>query len=170
MAARIEIKIGDITEEHVEAIVNAANVTLRGGGGVDGAIHRRAGGGLLQECISLGGAEVGEARITKGYHLPAKFVIHTVGPVWQGGSEGEDELLARCYINALKRAEENNIATIAFPAISTGAYRFPLERAARIAFTSVRNFLSGDHSIQKVVFVCFNKQSFDIYTQTAGEQ
>src|SRR5262245_1268545 len=133
MSDRIEILEGDITKLAVDAIVNAANTTLLGGGGVDGAIHRAAGRELYEECRTLGGCPTGEARITKGYHLPAKFVIHTVGPVWSGGERGEDKLLANCYRNSLALAAQHGLRTIAFPAISTGVYRFPLERATRIA-------------------------------------
>src|SRR5437763_2758179 len=135
MNSRIEIVQGDITKLNVDAIVNAANETLLGGGGVDGAIHRGAGPELLEECRKLNGCATGEAKITKGYKLPAKRVIHTVGPVWHGGKHNEDELLARCYRNSLALAAKHSVRTIAFPAISTGAYRFPIERAARIALT-----------------------------------
>ena len=160
----MEVKIGDITKEHVDAIVNAANSTLLGGGGVDGAIHRAAGPKLLAECTTLRGCKTGEAKITKGYNLPAKFVIHTVGPVWHGGNQNEDNLLANCYRNSLKVAQENQISTIAFPAISTGAYRFPVERAAQIATKTVKENLV-ESGIKKVIFVCFDEVNYKIYTR-----
>lgn len=160
---RIAIKIGDITQEKVEAIVNAANTSLLGGGGVDGAIHRAAGPGLLKECAALGGCQTGQAKITKGYNLPAKYVIHTVGPVWHGGNKNEDTLLAECYTNSLKAAKENSIKTVSFPAISTGAYGFPLKRAARIARAAVKEFMSKNHEIEHVNFVCFSKEAYDSY-------
>ncbi len=160
---KIEIIKGDITKLKVDAIVNAANSTLLGGGGVDGAIHRAAGPELLEECKTLGGCKTGEAKITKGYNLLAKFVIHTVGPVWYGGNNNEDELLANCYRNSLKLAVENNIKTIAFPAISTGIYHFPLERATRIAVKEVKDFLDKTDSIEKIYFVCFDEQTHSIY-------
>ncbi|SHI85020.1 O-acetyl-ADP-ribose deacetylase [Lutispora thermophila] len=163
MKGKIEIYLGDITKLQVDAIVNAANNSLLGGGGVDGAIHRAAGPKLLEECRTLGGCETGEAKITKGYNLPAKHVIHTVGPVWRGGSNGEDELLRNAYRNSLKLAVENNIKTIAFPAISTGVYSFPIERATRIAVEEVQKFLSSDTSIEKVVFACFNEKAYECY-------
>ena len=159
MDCQIEVKIGDITKEKVDAIVNAANTSLLGGGGVDGAIHRAAGPELLMECITLRGCKTGEARLTKGYKLPAKFVIHTAGPVWHDGAQNEDELLANCYRNSLKIAQENQIETIAFPAISTGIYRFPIERAAQIAVKTVKENLAGS-GIKKVVFVCFNELNY----------
>lgn len=161
---RITVVEGDITRQRTEAIVNAANTSLLGGGGVDGAIHRAAGPGLLAECRTLGGCPTGEARITKGYNLPAQFVIHTAGPVWHGGTRGEDELLARCYRSCLTLAVEHGIRTIAFPAISTGIYGFPLERAARIACTETTDFLTGNTEIAEVRFVCFGQQAFDVYT------
>ncbi|MBN2571253.1 MAG: O-acetyl-ADP-ribose deacetylase [Ignavibacteriales bacterium] len=157
---KIEILLGDTTSVKVDAIVNAANKTLLGGGGVDGAIHRAAGPELLAECKTLNGCETGEAKITKGYNLPAKFVIHTVGPVWYGGNKNEDELLADCYRNSLKLAVENDCKTIAFPAISTGVYRFPFERATQIAIKTVRDFLKNDETIEKVIFVCFSEGDY----------
>ena len=160
---KIEIKIGDITKESVDAIVNAANTSLLGGGGVDEAIHRAAGPELLKECRTLGGCKTGQAKLTKGYNLPSKYVIHTVGPVWNGGNKNEEALLADCYINSLKIAKEQGIKTVAFPAISTGAYRFPIDMAANIAKESVKSFLSKNPEIEKVIFVCFNKEIYDSY-------
>jgi len=160
---KITLAKGDIIEQKVDAIVNAANAMLLGGGGVDGAIHRAAGPELLEECRKLNGCETGQAKITKGYNLPAKWVIHTVGPIWYGGSSGENELLASCYIHSLELAVENNIKTIAFPAISTGTYRFPVERAAKIAAREVRNFLKAHSQIEEVVFVCFDETASKIY-------
>jgi O-acetyl-ADP-ribose deacetylase (regulator of RNase III) len=161
----IEVILGDITKLKVDAIVNAANTTLLGGGGVDGAIHCAAGPGLLEECRKLRGCATGEAKITKGYNLLAKWVIHTVGPVWRGGKHGEDELLASCYRKSLDLAAAHGIRTIAFPAISTGAYGFPLERATRIAVREATSFLGRDSSLEKVVFVCFDKQAYDCYSK-----
>jgi len=166
---RIEIVQGDITKFEVDAIVNAANRTLLGGGGVDGAIHRAAGPGLLEECRTLGGCETGEAKITGGYNLPAKYVIHTVGPVWHGGGHGEDDLLANCYRNSLALAKEHGVRTIAFPAISTGAYRFPVDRAARIAVREVIRFLQENELPRKVYLVCFGQRTYEAY-QRAWEQ
>lgn len=166
---RIEVVLGDITKMEVDAIVNAANNTLLGGGGVDGAIHRAAGPELLEECRKLNGCETGKAKITKGYRLPAKYVIHTVGPVWHGGKAGEDELLASCYRNSLQLAVENNIKTIAFPSISTGAYRFPVERAAKIAMVEILQFLKANDSIEKVFMVCFDKNTMEAYSQALSE-
>jgi len=165
MLNKIEIIKGDITKLKVDAIVNAANNSLLGGGGVDGAIHRAAGPMLLEECKKLGGCPTGEAKITKGYNLPAKFVIHTVGPIWKGGNYNEDELLSNCYKNSLKLALENGIKTIAFPSISTGAYRFPVERASKIAFNTVMEFLQQHDEIEKVIFCCFDDNTYALYTQ-----
>lgn len=166
---RIAVIAGDITKQQVDAIVNAANSSLLGGGGVDGAIHYAAGSELLEECKKLDGCQTGDAKITKGYKLPAKFVIHTVGPIWRGGNEREDELLASCYRRCLELAEQNNIHTIAFPAISTGAFAFPLERATKIAVTEVSNFLRRNTSIEKVIFVCFSQSSTNCYLRVIKE-
>lgn len=155
MTERIRLAQGDITLCRVDAIVNAANTTLLGGGGVDGAIHRAAGPELLAECRTLGGCPTGESRITRGYRLPASHVIHTVGPVWSGGSRGENGLLAACYRSALALAVQHGVRTIAFPSISTGAYRFPLERAVPIAVREVKTFLAAHPEIDQVQFVCF---------------
>jgi O-acetyl-ADP-ribose deacetylase (regulator of RNase III) len=163
MIDRFEVIKGDITKQMVDAIVNAANTSLLGGGGVDGAIHRAAGNELVMECRKLNGCKTGQARITKGYKLPAKWVIHTVGPVWQGGNNGEDGLLAACYRNSLDLAVKNEIKTIAFPSISTGAYRFPVERAAVIAITEMKRFLQSDSSIEKVLMVCFDEDTYQKY-------
>jgi O-acetyl-ADP-ribose deacetylase (regulator of RNase III) len=159
----VEIFKGDITKQKVDAIVNAANTTLLGGGGVDGAIHRVAGIELLDECKKLGGCKTGEAKLTRGYNLPAKNIIHTVGPVWNGGKNNEDELLAKCYRNSLKLAVENGIKSIAFPAISTGAYRFPLDRATKIAIDEVTKFLNANDEIEKVIFVAFDESTYHCY-------
>jgi O-acetyl-ADP-ribose deacetylase len=160
---RIEIIQGDITKLDVDAIVNAANTSLLGGGGVDGAIHRVAGPELLAECRSLGGCRPGEAKITRGHHLAVRFVIHTVGPVWSGGKHGEPETLANCYRNSLQLAVENGIETIAFPAISCGAYRYPISEEAKIALKTVQDFLATDDSIDKVTFVLWGEDIYDAY-------
>ena len=163
-ASRIEVVQGDITLQRVDAIVNAANTSLLGGGGVDGAIHRAAGPELLEECRTLGGCETGEAKITKGYRLPAKFVIHTVGPIWRGGNHHEDELLASCYRNSFALAAEHDIKSIAFPSISTGAYGFPLERATEIALKTTLDFLRTSELPEKIVFVCFSPAASEVYS------
>lgn len=160
---RISIVEGDITRLDVDAIVNAANSSLLGGGGVDGAIHRAAGPELLAECRTLGGCPTGEARITRGYRLTARHVIHTVGPVWQGGDAGEDWLLAACYRNSLMLAVKHGLASLAFPAISTGVYRFPLEHATGIAVGTVREILGAEPAIQSVLFVCFGAEASAAY-------
>jgi O-acetyl-ADP-ribose deacetylase (regulator of RNase III) len=157
VADRVAVIQADITTLAVDAVVNAANPTLLGGGGVDGAIHRAAGPALREECRTLGGCRTGEAVITRGHGLPAGHVIHTVGPVWQGGEHGEDELLAACYRNALRLAADRGIRSIAFPAISTGAYRFPRERAARIAICEVLQFLKNNRTIEQVLLVCHSE-------------
>ena len=159
----LEVFQGDITKLQVDAIVNAANTTLLGGGGVDGAIHRAAGPKLLEECRTLGGCPTGEARMTQGYELPAKYVIHTVGPVWNGGKRKEPERLESCYRNSLEIAQKKGLRSLAFPCISTGVYHFPKDLAATIAVKTVREFLKKAPNIQKVVFVCFSKEDADLY-------
>ena len=161
----IELVRGDITKLGVDAIVNAANTTLLGGGGVDGAIHRAAGPELLDDCRTLGGCEPGRAKITAGYNLPARFVVHTVGPVWSGGKRGEPEVLASCYRSSLQLAVKNKIKTIAFPAISCGVYRFPVQDAAAIAVKTTRDFLASDVSIAKVIFVAASGEVFAAYEE-----
>jgi O-acetyl-ADP-ribose deacetylase (regulator of RNase III) len=163
MDGKIEVILGDITQQNTDAIVNAANTTLLGGGGVDGAIHRAAGPELLQECRRLGGCPTGQARITRGYRLPARYIIHTVGPVWQGGHKGEEDLLRACYLNSLKLAKQNGVRTMAFPSISTGAYRFPIEPAAKIAVVTIRQFLDKEDGLERVVLVCFSKNDLEAY-------
>jgi O-acetyl-ADP-ribose deacetylase (regulator of RNase III) len=166
---RIEIVQGDITTLAVDAIVNAANASLLGGGGVDGAIHRAAGPGLLEECRALGGAGTGEVAMTGGHRLRARHVLHAVGPVWRGGGGGEDLLLAGCYRAAMSLAREHGLRSVAFPAISTGAYRFPLERATRIAIAEVRRALEADPGVEKVVFCCFSAGDAAVYERVADE-
>ncbi len=168
MWERIQIVQGDITQQHVDAIVNAANSSLLGGGGVDGAIHRAAGPELLEECRRLGGCPTGQARITNGYRLPARWVIHTVGPVWRGGDQGEDELLARCYRSCLAFVEPYGLRSIAFPSISTGAYGFPIDRAARIALEQTKAFLATNTTLERVVFVCFGPAASATYQEALG--
>jgi O-acetyl-ADP-ribose deacetylase (regulator of RNase III) len=160
---RIEIVVGDITARTDDAIVNAANTSLMGGGGVDGAIHRAAGPALLEECRTLNGCPTGQARITGGYDLRAKHVIHTVGPVWRGGMSGEPELLAACYRNSLRLAAETGIETVAFPSISTGVYRYPVEKAAAIALNEIMNFLKNNTTLKKVTVVCFDDATYSAY-------
>jgi O-acetyl-ADP-ribose deacetylase (regulator of RNase III) len=167
---RIEILQADITTLQVDAIVNAANSSLLGGGGVDGAIHRAAGPKLLEECRTLHGCKTGDAKITKGYNLPAKYVIHTVGPVWHGGNSGEPEKLESCYKKSLALTEEYKIKTIAFPAISTGVYGYPLKEATEIAIKTVKLYLQTHTLPEKVIFVCFSAEACKIYVSKLGEQ
>ena len=163
LASQIEINRGDITKLDVDAIVNAANATLLGGGGVDGAIHRAAGPELLMECRGLNGCRPGEAKITRGYRLPARFVIHTVGPVWRGGKHSEPETLANCYRSSLQVAVENAIKTIAFPAISCGAYGYPILEAAQMAVKTTRELLANTNKIERVIFVLWGEEVYDAY-------
>lgn len=168
MENRIELVQGDITKLEIDAVVNAANTSLLGGGGVDGAIHRAAGPRLAEECRMLHGCKTGEAKITAGYNLPAKFVIHTVGPVWNGGSKNEDELLARCYRNSLAIAANRELQTVAFPAIGTGIFRFPADRPARIALTETTQFLDTHSFPARVIFVCFEERVYEAYVAAMG--
>jgi len=168
LAERIEVRQGDLTEMDADAIVNAANASLLGGGGVDGAIHRAAGPDLLAECRTLGGCPTGEARLTRGYRLPARYVIHAVGPVWRGGGAQEDAQLAACYRNALALAGERRCRSIAFPAISTGIYGFPSDRAANIAVATVRGALAAGAPLDRVVFCCFDRATLAHYQRELG--
>lgn len=169
LGGRIETVRADITRLSVDAIVNAANASLLGGGGVDGAIHRAAGPALLEECRALDGARPGESKITAGHRLPARHVIHTVGPIWRGGDHGEDGVLARCYGSALHLAADHGLRSIAFPAISTGAYGFPIERATRIAVREVRDGLAAHAGIQHALLCCFSAEDLAIYDRIAAE-
>jgi O-acetyl-ADP-ribose deacetylase (regulator of RNase III) len=169
MRERINVVEGDITRQRTDAVVNAANTSLLGGGGVDGAIHRAAGPRLLGECRTVGGCPTGEARITKGYDLPAGHVIHTVGPVWRGGNSGEAELLASCYRNSLKLASDHGLGTVAFPSISTGVYGYPIEKASRIAVTEVVRFLEESELPESVTFVCFGAADTRVYREAIAE-
>jgi O-acetyl-ADP-ribose deacetylase (regulator of RNase III) len=166
---RIAVIAGDIAQQCVDAIVNAANTTLLGGGGVDGAIHRAAGPELLAECRTLGGCATGHAKITRGYKLPAKWVIHTVGPVWRGGKHDEDELLASCYRTCFTLVKQHAIKTVAFPSISTGAYGFPMDRAARIAVCETKDFLERNRVVEKVMLVCFGTDALRVYEAALRE-
>ena len=160
---RLQTVLGDITKQSVDAIVNAANCSLLGGGGVDGAIHRAAGPELLAECRTLHGCETGQAKITKGYRLPAKHVIHTPGPVWHGGNKGEAELLTSCYHSCLELASENGCRTVDFPSISTGVYHFPLDKAAAIASKTIKEYLNAHPEIERVRMVCFDERTKAAY-------
>ncbi|HEY7310517.1 MAG TPA: O-acetyl-ADP-ribose deacetylase [Gemmataceae bacterium] len=160
---RFALLEGDITRQRVDAVVNAANNSLLGGGGVDGAIHRAAGPGLLKECRTLNGCPTGAAKITGGHRLPAKHVIHTVGPVWVDGHFGEEELLAQCYLNCFRLLEDHGLRSIAFPAISCGAYGFPLDRAAAIALEEIKRFLEGNNEVERVVVVCYTQEVHEAY-------
>ena len=169
MNNRIEVVEGNIVRQNVDAIVNAANESLLGGGGVDGAIHAAAGPELLEECKKLNGCLTGHAKITKAYRLPAKWVIHTVGPVWRGGLRGEDNLLTSCYRSTLNLANQYQIKTIAFPSISTGLYRFPMNRAAKIALTETLHALGSGSTLSKVIFVCYGRDAFHTYMEVVRE-
>jgi len=160
---RIKIEKGDITQCNVDAIVNAANESLLGGGGVDGAIHRAAGPELLAECRTLGGCPTGQAKLTKGYKLPAKYIIHTVGPIWHGGDKGEADLLAKCYRNSFQLARGNDIRSMAFPAISCGVYGYPVNQATEIALRETKAFLQNNNDMEKIIFMCFSNEIFQSY-------
>ena len=167
---KIEIILGDITKQNADAIVNAANCSLLGGGGVDGAIHRAAGPRLLEQCRTLNGCQTGQAKITDGFDLPAKYVIHTPGPVWHGGGHGEEELLASCYRSCLTLATENSCRSVDFPSISTGVYRFPLQRAATIAIDTIADYLLTHEDIERVRMVCFDSRTQECYQATLEQR
>jgi O-acetyl-ADP-ribose deacetylase len=169
LSSRFALVQGDITTQAVDAIVNAANNSLLGGGGVDGAIHSAAGPKLLDECRKLGGCETGGAKITKGYDLPSKFVIHTVGPIWQDGFHNEDKLLASCYRNSFALARQHGIGIIAFPSISTGVYRFPIERASRLALQEIIQELETNIKLERVIVVCFDQETYYAYLAAVKE-
>jgi len=167
--SKLRLEQGDITKQKVDAIVNAANTRLAGGGGVDGAIHRAGGPKIMEECRKIGGCPTGQAVITTGGNLPAKYVIHAVGPIYRGGKSGEAELLRSCYINSLKIADEKGLKTISFPSISTGAYGYPIKEASRIALSSVIEYLKGKTAIERVTFVLFSERDFNTYKDTLNE-
>jgi len=167
--AQLEVYKGDITDLEVDVIVNAANTSLLGGGGVDGAIHRAAGPDLLKECRTLGGCVTGDAKITKGYNLAARFVVHAVGPVWSGGKKSEPELLKSCYKKSLEIAKQKGLHSIAFPCISTGIYRFPKDAAAKIAIETTKDFLRMESSVERIIFVCFSDNDYSIYQSLINE-
>ncbi len=169
MSNRISVIEGDITRQAVDAIVNCANSSLLSGSGVDGAIHRAAGPDLYEECRKLQGCATGEAKLTAGHRLPAKWIIHTVGPIWKDGKRGEEEKLAQCYRSCLELVEKHEFRTVAFPAISTGAYGFPFDLAARIAVTEVRRFLQTNSRVEKIILICWNKRAADYYVQALAE-
>lgn len=166
---QLRLMLGDITTVAVDAIVNAANAGLRGGGGVDGAIHRAGGPSIMEECRRIGGCPTGEARITGAGRLPARYVIHAVGPIWSGGNQDEDDLLASAYAYSLRLAAEHNLKTVAFPSISTGVYSFPIERAARIALHTIRNYLAGETPVEEVTMVLFSARDLGVYEQALDE-
>lgn len=168
--SKIQLIKADITTLDVDAIVNAANKTLLGGGGVDGAIHKAAGEGLLRECMTLGGCETGQAKITKGYNLPCRYVIHTVGPIYSPSATGQDEQLAACYTSSLALAQKYGLKSVAFSAISTGVYGYPIERACAVAYDAVKKFLDKNSGIEKVIFVCFNDRVYDAYAKIMSDK
>ncbi len=170
MPAKLEIILGDITQVEVDAIINAANQTLLGGGGVDGAIHRKAGPQLRAECATLGGCHTGEAKITGGYRLPARYVVHTVGPIWNGGEQGESDLLANCYRNCFALAQANHLKSIAFPSISTGAYGYPIPKACAVALAQIEKASIQYPELEKIIVVCFDQHTFEAYQAAVKER